>query len=102
MEVRHGYFEFYTASRAFAYLCLPDPGTVHILSLLVPLPQTASAHGKQIVIDGMPSVKQWYNLSCEYAAAAAVTLFWGGELVGQESLHKRSAKQPQPAPGLQR
>lgn len=60
---------------------------IPIVLLLSPLalPQhPAAAHGEQVLIDGMPSVKQWYSLSCEYAAAASVTLFWRGELVGQD------------------
>ena len=67
-----------------------------ILSLLAPLPPMAVAHGKQIVINGMPSVKQWYSLSCEYAAAAAVTLFWGGELVGQNHFISEVPSSPNP------
>lgn len=31
----------------------------------------------QSMIQGMPTVKQNHNLSCEYAAASAVTRYWG-------------------------
>lgn len=40
-------------------------------------PQAArAAAGDHAYIRGVPSVKQKYNLSCEYAAAYAVTKFW--------------------------
>ncbi len=40
-------------------------------------PSPATAHGTAIRVPNFPSVKQWYSLSCEYAAAAAVKLYWG-------------------------
>ncbi len=40
-------------------------------------PQAAQAARDSANIRGIPSVKQQYNLSCEYAAAYAVTKFWG-------------------------
>lgn len=49
---------------------------------LLPRVQTAEAAPDQAMIDGFPSVAQWYNLDCEYAASAAITLFWGN-LVSQ-------------------
>jgi uncharacterized protein YvpB len=48
-----------------------------VLMSLVAQPARAMAASNAVIIDGMPSVTQWYNLSCEYASAAAVTLFWG-------------------------
>jgi uncharacterized protein YvpB len=44
--------------------------------------QKASAQADAVIIEGIPSVVQWYSLSCEYAAAATITLYWGN-LVSQ-------------------
>jgi len=49
---------------------------------LVLSPTSTQARQSAVIIEGIPSVAQWYNLSCEYAAAAAVTLYWGN-LVSQ-------------------
>lgn len=35
------------------------------------------------VIDGMPAVGQWWNLSCEYAATSAATAFYGHAITQQ-------------------
>ena len=40
-------------------------------------PAWAGAAGERVIIRGVPAVQQARNLSCEYAAAYAVTLFWG-------------------------
>jgi uncharacterized protein YvpB len=40
-------------------------------------PSTDSQTPNEAIIGGFPSLAQSYNLSCEYAAAAAVTLYWG-------------------------
>src|SRR5205085_1300884 len=37
---------------------------------------TSETPGKAL-IEGFPSLAQSYSLSCEYAAAAAITLYWG-------------------------
>src|SRR4051794_40493482 len=50
--------------------------TLFLGSLPLPSP-LAEAAGTQALIKSFPSVSQWYNLDCEYAAAAAVTLYWG-------------------------
>ncbi len=59
----------------------------------------ASAQHDALIIDGMPSVTQWYSLSCEYAAAAAVTLYWG-ELVSQDDFLKEVPEDPNPHKGF--
>ena len=54
-----------------------------VLSGLFLLTSGASeARHDAVIIEGVPAVRQWYNLSCEYAAAATVTLYWGN-LVSQ-------------------
>jgi uncharacterized protein YvpB len=63
-------------------------------------PTAVEAHGSEVIIEGMPAVKQWYNLSCEYAAAAAVTLFWGGELVSQDHFIREVPQHPNPHKGF--
>lgn len=40
----------------------------------------ATAHPGQALIREFPAIKQSYSLSCEYAAAAAVTLYWGKQV----------------------
>ena len=51
------------------------------------------------IIAGFPSVAQWYNLSCEYAAAAAVTLYWGN-LVSQNTFLNAVPSNPNPHLGF--
>ncbi len=54
-----------------------------LVSLLAPFSaQAASSAPTAVRITGFPAVQQFYSLSCEYAAAAAVTLYWGN-LVSQ-------------------
>lgn len=68
---------------------------------IVPLlSRTASAHGKVVLIENMPSLKQRYSLSCEYAAAAAVTLYWGGEVVTQDHFISEVPESPNPHLGF--
>lgn len=55
-----------------------------MLSLL--LPQPAQAAQTAIRITGFPALRQSYNLSCEYAAAAAVTLYWGDPVTERDFL----------------
>ncbi len=73
-----------------------------LLSVIVPafamLP-TAEAQKGAYVIDGIPSVTQWYNLSCEYAAAATVTLYWGN-LVSQKDFIAEIPENPNPHVGF--
>ena len=40
----------------------------------------AEALPSEAVISGFPALEQAYSLSCEYAAASAVTLFWGNQV----------------------
>ncbi len=74
-----------------------------LLGLLSPFavqPRTVAAQSKEVLISGVPSVKQWYSLSCEYTAAAVVTLFWGGELVGQDHFISEVPSSPNPHLGF--
>ena len=70
-----------------------------LITLALPYPHTARASHDAILINGMPSVAQWYNLSCEYAAAAAVTLFWG-KLVSQRDFLAEVPQHPNPHRGF--
>ncbi len=70
--------------------------------LAIPLslqPAPARAQHDAVIIEGISSVKQWYNLSCEYAAAAAVTLFWGN-LVSQRDFVREVPQHPNPHYGF--
>lgn len=76
-----------------------------LLPLVVPAgmllhPQTSVAHGNEVVISGVPSVKQSYGLSCEFAAAYAVTLFWGKEAVSENHFIREVPKHPNPHLGF--
>lgn len=68
------------------------------LSALLP-GSPASADHDAVKIEGFPSVTQWYNLSCEYAAAAAVTLFWG-DVVSQRDFIREVPQHPNPHIGF--
>jgi uncharacterized protein YvpB len=73
-----------------------------LLATLLPMfavGQAASAEGESYIIDGVPSVTQWYNLSCEYAAAATVTLYWG-KLVSQNDFIAQIPVNPDPHIGF--
>jgi uncharacterized protein YvpB len=59
----------------------------------------AEAAPDEAMIEGFPSVAQWYNLSCEYAAAAAVTLYWGN-LVSQRDFIAEIPEHPNPHIGF--
>ena len=61
--------------------------------------QTARAGEDAYIIDGIPSVTQWYSLSCEYAAAATVTLYWGN-LVSQKDFIAEIPQNPNPHVGF--
>jgi uncharacterized protein YvpB len=62
-------------------------------------PAHTEAAGNAVIIKGFPSVQQWYNLSCEYAAAAAVTLYWGN-LVSQNTFIREVPSSPDPHIGF--
>ncbi len=71
--------------------------TVTLAALPAP---SAVAHGAEVLIEGVPLVKQSYPLSCEYAAATAVTLFWGGEVVSEEHFIREVPRHPNPHLGF--
>ena len=62
-------------------------------------PATAEAAPDEVIIEDFPSVAQWYNLSCEYAAAASVTLYWGN-LVSQRDFIREIPTHPNPHVGF--
>ncbi|MGI8588230.1 MAG: C39 family peptidase [Chloroflexia bacterium] len=64
---------------------------------LQPIPAQAQSEAAYIV--GFPSVEQWYSLSCEYAAAAAVTLYYGN-LVSQRDFLNEVPQDPNPHIGF--
>jgi uncharacterized protein YvpB len=66
---------------------------------LLPAPPPALAAGSHALVDDFPSVTQWYNLDCEYAAAAAVTLYWGN-LVSQRDFIREVPTSPNPHLGF--
>ncbi len=63
------------------------------------IPQVAQAAPTSVLIRGFPSLRQSYNLSCEYAAAAAVTLYWGDAVTQREFLREVPAN-PNPHLGF--
>lgn len=70
-----------------------------VLSAFFAQPAQTEAAGNAVIIKGFPSVQQWYNLSCEYAAAAAVTLYWGN-LVSQNTFIREVPSSPNPHIGF--
>lgn len=68
---------------------------------LGPVIMASPAHAAkdQALVEDFPSVTQWYNLSCEYAAAAAVTLYWGN-LVSQRDFIREVPKSLNPHLGF--
>lgn len=83
------------ARKSFALLLA---SVVLCTSMLAPV-QSARANHDAVIIDGFPSVVQWHNLSCEYAAAAAVTLYWG-TLVSQSVFMRMVPQHPNPHYGF--
>lgn len=60
-------------------------------------PAPAAASGSAVVIRNFPAVQQWYSLSCEYAAAAAVTLYWDlDNVVSQRDFMREVPRSPNP------
>ena len=59
----------------------------------------ATAQHDAVIIEGVPSVIQWYSLSCEYAAAATITLYWGN-LVSQSDFVREVPQHPNPHKGF--
>lgn len=66
---------------------------------ILPSAPVVEAAPAQATIKGFPSVQQWYNLSCEYAAAAAVTLYWDN-LVSQRDFINEVPLSPNPHVGF--
>jgi|SRR5947209_5775659 len=66
---------------------------------LLTAPQQVYAAKASAYVENFPSVTQWYNLSCEYAAAAAVTLYWGN-LVSQRDFIREVPSSPNPHLGF--
>jgi uncharacterized protein YvpB len=66
---------------------------------MLPISQPAQAARDEALIEDFPSVTQWYDLSCEYAAAAAVTLYWG-EVVSQRVFMREVPNSPNPHLGF--
>jgi uncharacterized protein YvpB len=66
-------------------------------SILIQPAQARAGHDA-VIIEGIPSVIQWYSLSCEYAAAAAITLYWGN-LVSQSDFIAEIPQHPNPHVG---
>ncbi len=62
-------------------------------------PPAAQAARDSATIRGVPSVRQQYNLSCEYAAAYAVTKFWGDSVTEGEFL-RSVPRNPNPHVGF--
>lgn len=63
------------------------------------LARSAVAQHDAVLIEGVPSVIQWYSLSCEYAAAATITLYWGN-LVSQSDFINEVPQHPNPHKGF--
>jgi uncharacterized protein YvpB len=66
--------------------------------LLTPTAASAAAPDRA-VIRGFPAVRQSYSLSCEYAAAAAITLYWGN-VVSQNTFLREVPQSPNPHLGF--
>ncbi len=91
-----GYFKMISRKRG------PFLTSLLVLAVLVTLQAQsfrASAHAEEVLIKGIPSVRQSYNLSCEYAAAAAVTLFWGN-LISEKHFLREVPESPNPHIGF--
>src|SRR5437868_4270079 len=63
------------------------------------VPRTAQAAKDAALVESFPSVTQWHDLDCEYAAAAAVTLYWGN-LVSQRDFIREVPTSPNPHRGF--
>ena len=67
--------------------------------VLADSPAATAAMPASRIIGGFPAVQQWYSLSCEYAAAAAVTLYYG-RLVSQRDFLPAVPRNPNPHLGF--
>lgn len=79
METRTVYRRLIVVVALFAATVVTAPVAADATSLILltdPVPAT-------YVIDGMPAMGQWWNLSCEYAATSAATAFYGKTITQQ-------------------
>ena len=79
MHPRPVYRRFAIALVALASLVAVAP----VAADFTPLILTAEPAPQSHVIDGMPALGQWWNLSCEYAATSAATAFYGATISQQ-------------------
>ncbi|MDQ6695451.1 MAG: C39 family peptidase [Chloroflexota bacterium] len=80
--------------------CIMSTGMLLGAVLVLPaMSQQVHAAKDEAVIAGFPSVSQWYSLDCEYAAAAAVTLYWGN-VVSQRDFVREVPSSPDPHLGF--
>jgi uncharacterized protein YvpB len=86
-----------TAHRISKYILMASL-LAPILGSLQVAPAAEAAQDEALIKD-FPSVTQWYSLSCEYAAAAAVTLYWGN-LVSQRDFINEVPSSPNPHIGF--
>ena len=86
--------------RALCLLALRGLTVLFLLGWILP-PSVAQAvsPARDGRIPTMPAVQQWYSLSCEYAAAAAVTLYWG-KVVSQRDFLREVPDNPNPHLGF--
>ncbi|MDQ2810170.1 MAG: C39 family peptidase [Chloroflexota bacterium] len=63
------------------------------------VPRAVQAAPAPVLITGFPSLRQSYSLSCEYAAAEAVTRYWG-KVVTQEHFMSEVPTNPNPHLGF--
>jgi len=79
--------------------CAAGRSALVLLSVALLGPAVVHAAPSQVPVAAFPSVQQWYNLSCEYAAAAAVTLYWG-PVVSQRTFLQEVPANPNPHEGF--
>jgi len=84
--------------RFYRWAAIVIVAPVALMSLFAQ-PARAKPASDAVIIQGVPSVNQWYNLSCEYAAAATVTLFWGN-VVSQSVFVREVPSSPNPHIGF--
>ena len=78
----------------------PTPATVSVPTAgATAVGQQSTAVADHAVIENFPSLAQSYHLSCEYAAASAVTLYWGNQVTEQVFL-RQVPRSPNPHLGF--
>ena len=73
--------------------------TAQATAIATATPQPAPVAPDAAIIDGCPTLAQSYSLSCEYAAASAVTLFWGN-FVSEDVFVSQVPSSPNPHLGF--